>query len=71
MVAPELALEPVMEPVFVPSVQAYELAAVDDKEILGFPPLHTEAVVAVVIDGIGFTATVTFCVFEQLFTLIV
>ena len=58
IVAPELALAPVMEPVFVPSVQAYELAAEDDKEMFGFPTLHTDAVVAVVTDGIGFTVTV-------------
>ncbi len=58
IVAPELALAPVMEPVFVPRVQAYELVAEDDKEMFGFPTLHTDAVVAVVTDGIGFTVTV-------------
>lgn len=58
MVAPELALEPVILPVIVPIVQLKLLAELDVKEILVDAPLQILFVAAVVTTGVGFTVTV-------------
>lgn len=58
MIAPELALAPVMLPVIVPIVQLKLLAALDVKEILVEAPLQILFVAAFVTTGIGFTVTV-------------
>jgi len=58
MVVPELAVAPVMLPVFVPNVQAKELAAEAVSAMLVAVPLQTLAVFAVVTAGVGFTVAV-------------
>jgi hypothetical protein len=58
IVAPEAADAPVIEPVFVPNVQAKLLAALAVNAMLGLVPLHVLAVFEVVTAGVGFTVTV-------------
>jgi len=58
IVAPELALAPVIPPVMVPSVQAKLLGALEVKDIFGPFPLQSVAVATLVKAGIGFTVTV-------------
>ena len=60
ILVPVEADAPVIEPVFVPNVQAKVLAAFAVKLILVVLPLQTVAVVAVVNDGVTFTDTVIF-----------
>ena len=58
MLVPEAAVAPVIAPVFVPNVHAKELATLAVRLIAVVDPLQTDALVAVVTDGIGFTVTV-------------
>ncbi len=58
MVAPELAIAPVMLPVIVPIVQAKLLGVPDVNEIFGLVPLQILFVAALVTVGIGLTVTV-------------
>jgi hypothetical protein len=58
MVLPDELLAPVMPPVIVPMVHANVLDAVAVSEIFGPKPLHVDAVLAVVTEGVGFTVTV-------------
>jgi hypothetical protein len=58
IVAPELALAPVIPPVFVPIVHAKLLAALAVSAIAGLVPLQVLAVAALVTAGIGLTVTV-------------
>src|ERR1035437_3160353 len=58
MVAPELALAPVMPPVIVPIVHEKLLGTLAVKLILGPVALHVDAVDELVTTGVGFTVTV-------------
>jgi hypothetical protein len=58
IVAPELALAPVMPPVIVPIVHAKLLGALDVKVIFGPVPLQIPAVGELVTIGVGLTVTV-------------
>jgi hypothetical protein len=58
MVVPEVADAPVMLPVFVPNVQANELAAEAVSAMLVAVPLQRLAVFAVVTTGVGLTVAV-------------
>ena len=58
MVAPELALEPVIPPVIVPMVHVKVLAALAVRAIFVEAPLQMLFVDAFVTTGIGFTVTV-------------
>jgi hypothetical protein len=58
MVAPEPAVAPVIEPVFVPKVQANEPGVLEVNEILVALPPQSFAVLAVVTTGVGLTVTV-------------
>ena len=56
---PDVAVAPVIDPVLVPSVQAYVLAIPEVRAKAGLEPLHVLAVVALVNVGLGFTVIVT------------
>lgn len=58
MVAPELALAPVIPPVIAPTVQLKLLAALAVNAIFGLVPLQIVVVDAFVIAGVGLTVTV-------------
>jgi hypothetical protein len=58
IVAPELALAPVMPPVIVPIVHAKLLGALDVKVIFGPVPLQMLAAAELVTVGVGLTVTV-------------
>ncbi len=58
MVAPELALAPVMPPVIAPIVHVKLLGAEAVNTIFGPVPLHIVAVLGVVTTGAGLTVTV-------------
>jgi hypothetical protein len=58
MVAPELAVAPVIAPVIAPIVQAKLLGVLDVKEIFGPVPLQVLAVGELVTIGVGLTVTV-------------
>ena len=58
IVAPELALAPVMPPVIVPMVHANVLGRLAVKAMFGDVPLHVLAVAALVTAGFGLTVTV-------------
>ena len=60
MLVPEVAVAPVMLPVFVPSVQAKELATLAVKLKAGLVPLQVDGVVELVSDGAGLTVMVIF-----------
>ena len=55
---PDDALAPVIPPVFVPKLQAKELGTEEVNAMLVAAPLQTDAVLAVVTAGLGFTVTV-------------
>ncbi len=61
IVAPELALAPVMLPVIAPTVQLKLLAALAVNAMFGPVPLQVLAVAEVVTNGTGFTVTVMVC----------
>jgi hypothetical protein len=58
IIAPELALAPVIPPVTAPIVQAKLLGALDVKVIFGPVPLQMLAVGELVTIGVGLTVTV-------------